>query len=78
MLQTHLDERGLFIDPGNWWIFIDWEPRLHKQTSMQRVILHALQRAVTLAGKLGDPDRTISLKPLIDKMKRAARSLGIF
>ncbi|MFA7344098.1 MAG: hypothetical protein WC003_07320 [Terrimicrobiaceae bacterium] len=73
MLQSHLDERGLFADPGNWWIFVDWEPRLHKETAMQGVILRGLQAAVTLAEKLHDPDRAASLKPIIETMKKAAR-----
>jgi alpha-L-rhamnosidase len=75
MLQTHVDERGLFADPGNWWIFIDWEPRLHKETAMQGVILRGLQDAVTLAEKLKDPARAAALKPVIEKMKAAARDL---
>ncbi|MFA4944299.1 MAG: hypothetical protein WC789_06320 [Lentisphaeria bacterium] len=73
MLQSQVDERGLFVDPGNWWIFIDWEPRLHKQAAMQGVILRGLQAAVTLAEKLHDPGRAAPLKPIIEKMKRAAR-----
>lgn len=73
MLQTHLDDNGLFTDPGDWWIFIDWEPRLHKQAAVQGVILYGLQTAAALAEKLNDPTRAASLRPVIEKMKRAAR-----
>ncbi|MFA6288923.1 MAG: hypothetical protein WC661_16195 [Opitutaceae bacterium] len=73
MLQAHLDEHGLFQDPGDWWIFIDWEPRLHKQAAMQGVILRGLHAAVALAEKLNDPARAVPLRPVIEKMTRAAR-----
>jgi len=72
MLRSHVDERGLFQDPGNWWIFVDWEPRLHKETAMQGVTLRGLQAGVVLAERLEDAATAASLRPVIEKMKSAA------
>ncbi|MDM2930240.1 hypothetical protein [Citrobacter sp. Cm046] len=53
-LLSYVDENGVFQDPGNVWIFIDWGDVLHKQTSMQGVLIYCLKLMSKLANKLHD------------------------
>jgi hypothetical protein len=54
LAQTYIGANGAFVDPQSIWIFIDWNEKLHRDASMQGVILFALRNAEFLAGRLGD------------------------
>ncbi|HEX4006705.1 MAG TPA: hypothetical protein VHX60_11060 [Acidobacteriaceae bacterium] len=51
---------GLFVDPHNVWIFIDWAQNLERTASMHGVLLYSYRQAAALAALLGhaaDADR---------------------
>ena len=52
-LLRYVNPLGLFADPGNWWLFIDWSAPLHKETAMHGVMLYGMQRTLKLARLLG-------------------------
>jgi hypothetical protein len=69
----YINEDGLFIDPGNWWIFIDWQAVLNKQTAMHGVAIYSLRRGIELAQHLGCAEDTGKWQIIMDKMVSAAR-----
>jgi len=71
---THVNPEGLYVDPKTAWIFIDWEPALQRDASMQGVIVFSLRHAAYLAGKLGDRQRQAAYQATIEKMCAAARA----
>lgn len=85
-LLDAVDSTGLFHDPGNWWLFIDWREGLDKQASIQAVLILMLRSTIELAGKLGpDFSKQVSHLPAkLDQMILAARtqlwdaSAGVF
>lgn len=44
---------GLFRDPGNWWLFVDWDRELDRQAAEQGTILYGLRATLELARRLG-------------------------
>jgi len=54
LAQTFIGPNGAFVDPQTIWIFIDWNEKLHRDASIQGVIIFALRNAEFLAGRLGD------------------------
>lgn len=64
---------GLFVDPGGWWIFIDWRDGLDTTAAMHAVLLYGYQRAWELARELGVEREVGEYPARIAKMKDAAR-----
>ncbi len=66
-----LDESNVFQDPGNLWIFIDWNDRLHKQSAMHAILIYGISQVIELANLLGKevPEFIVHR----DCMRRAAR-----
>lgn len=79
-----VDEKGCFADPGNWWIFIDWQAELDKQVAMHGVILYCLRSGIQLAQRVGLEDETHAFQAAVARMTEAARrewlspDLGLF
>ncbi len=70
----YVNADGLFVDPGDWWIFIDWSEPLHKSTAMHGVLLYAMQQTLDLARALGKEADVAGLPGQLDKMRQAARA----
>lgn len=65
------DEHHLVRDSDDWWVFIDWQEALNKQTSAQGVLIYCLQRAIWLAEQF-QPDLTAGYKAQLQQLKQAA------
>lgn len=64
---------GLFNDPGNWWLFVDWNRTLDKQAPEQAIILYGLKATLQLGEKLGKGGETGFIPELVSRMETAAR-----
>lgn len=71
-LLKYLDRDGLFHDPGNWWLFIDWQPRLHKSAAVHGVLLYGARATLKLAQLLGRESEVVGLERQIEHMRGAA------
>jgi hypothetical protein len=73
ILSTHIDSQGLYVDPGNVWIFIDWAPSLHKAAAIQSILIYAYKQTQALAERLGMAHETTDYPQRIRRMTVAAR-----
>jgi hypothetical protein len=74
ILGQFINAEGLFADPGNWWLFIDWNDELDRIASMQGVLLYSYRQALEVA-KLAGAEREAAAYPdRIRRMTAAARS----
>lgn len=69
----YVNDDGLFIDPGNWWIFIDWQPALHKQAAMHAIIVYCLRQTLELAERVGRQSDVANIRSHVEKMTAAAK-----
>ncbi len=67
-------DTGLFRDPGNLWIFLDWHPELHKTAGMHAVIIYATRRTAELLRLVGEEAHANRLESTADRMSVAARN----
>ncbi len=80
----HVNSDGLFIDPGNWWLFIDWNNDLDKQASEHAIIIYSLKAVCRLAELLDKKEQVSFIPAMVSSMKSAAISnlwdsnLGLF
>ena len=65
---------GLFVDPGGWWIFIDWRDGLEKTAAMHAILLFAYREAVALAKLAGREAECGPWAARINAMTQAARA----
>lgn len=63
----------LFTDPGGIWLFFDWQPDLHKEASMQAVIIYSARRTAALARRLGRTGEADALESAAEVLSEAAR-----
>ncbi len=49
LLRKYVNAEAVFVDPGNWWIFLDWNPALHRQAAMHAVLVYSLRQTAALA-----------------------------
>jgi len=70
----YVDDDGLFVDPGNWWLFIDWNENLDKTTAIHGVILFCLHSALELAQHLEIVEQSVGFEKMIARMTSAART----
>ena len=73
ILGKQIDADGLYVDPGNMWIFIDWSDKLHRGAAIQSLLVYAYQRSLELARRLGREQDVADYPALIERMIRAAR-----
>ena len=74
ILSQYVNPEGLFVDPKNVWIFIDWQDKFDRTASMHGVLLYCHRRALELAKELGDNAAIAKYTEVIAKMTTAARS----
>jgi len=68
----YVNSNGLFVDPGTWWIFIDWQEELRKQTAMHGVVICSLAAGALLAERLGFSGEAEQWSQRAEAMRRAA------
>jgi alpha-L-rhamnosidase len=76
-ITVHLNEQGLFnaevAAKSWWWLFVDWNDKLDKQTSVQGIMIFALKQTYELAKTLGKEKELTHVPALIKKLTDAAR-----
>jgi alpha-L-rhamnosidase len=84
LLSQYLRADGLFVDPKNIWLFIDWSEHLDRTAAIQGVLIYAFERTLDLARLLHRERDVPGLEGLIARMRAAAREqlfdrrLGMF
>jgi alpha-L-rhamnosidase len=63
---------GLFRDQKNWWLFIDWDRSLEKETAEQAIIICGLKATHRLGVKLGMMQDVAFIPGIIERMEAAA------
>jgi alpha-L-rhamnosidase len=56
ILLQFVSDEGVFVDPGGWWIFVDWSPALEKTAAMHGILVYSLRQARELARRVGAPE----------------------
>jgi hypothetical protein len=74
IVTRNVNQEGLFVDPRNMWIFIDWNDRLDRTAAMHGVLLYCCRRAQELARRVGAEKEAANYRDQIERMTRAARS----
>ncbi len=73
LLSRNLNSDGLFVDPQNAWIFIDWQQGMDHNAPMHGVLLYSYRRGLDLAQTLGDTHTASDYTRTIARMTSAAR-----
>ena len=73
ILGQFVNRDGLFVDPKDWWLFIDWNDDLDRTASMQGVLLYCYQEALELARLAGAEAEAADYPARIRRMTAAAR-----
>ena len=68
----HISKEGIFIPPGDWWYFIDWNETLDKQAALHGTVIYSLVKTWELARILNRQDELPELPAIISSMKKAA------
>lgn len=66
-----IDEYGVFKNPDDWWIFIDWNPQLQKDASINAIIIYSLKKLSIIAGRFKYYKEKKMLDHTIKKMQDA-------
>ena len=74
VLSQHVSPQGLFVDPRNMWIFIDWHDKLERGAAIQAVLLYAYRRSWELARRIGAGNQAANYPDVIARMRSAART----
>ncbi len=75
VLRRFVDRDGMFVDPGDVWLFIDWHQDLDRQAAEQGTALYALDKLQRLGRRVGADTRTLAeLRRRYDQMRGAART----
>jgi hypothetical protein len=74
IVGQNVNQDGLFVDPKNMWIFIDWNDQLDRTAAMHGVLLYCYRQALELARLLGVERQVAAYKDRITQMTVAARS----
>ncbi len=84
LLSRGVGPDGLFVDPKNLWLFIDWSEPLDRTASIQGVLIYAFEHTLQLARLLRRESDLPRLEGLIARMRAVARErlfdrhLGVF
>ena len=73
VIGSTVNSEGLFVDPGDTWLFIDWARELDRRASIQGVLIYAYARTLELAQRLGLASEVADYPGRIERMRRAAR-----
>ena len=74
IISKNLDRDGLFVDPKNVWIFVDWQPALDHTASMHGILLFCYRRGLELAHAMKDDRVAHEYEGIIAKMTSAGRA----
>lgn len=74
LLSRYVNADGLFVEPENFWIFIDWREDLHKQAAMHGVLIYTYRKVLELARIVGCEDEVSHFPKQIESMVVAARA----
>lgn len=74
LLSRFVHADGLFVDPKNLWLFIDWSESLDRTAAIQGVLIYAFEQTLSLARLLHRETDVGQLEGLISRMRAAARS----
>jgi len=64
---------GLYVDPKNMWIFIDWSEKLDRNAAIQGVLIYAYRKTLALARRIGRESEVADYAARIDRMVAVAR-----
>jgi alpha-L-rhamnosidase len=70
-----VNKDGLFVDPHNIWIFIDWAQKLDRTAAMHGVLLYSYRQAAALATLLGHTGDATRYSQIAGRMKTAAQQV---
>lgn len=73
LVGARVNGAGLYVDPGDAWIFIDWSMELQRDAAMQGVLVYGYRRTLALAQVLGRAADTRGYPERIAQLTRAAR-----
>jgi len=73
ILGKLVNAEGMFVDPKDAWLFIDWAETLDRTTALQGVLILAYRRTLALARRLQRPGLAAGYAERIDAMVAAAR-----
>ena len=73
ILGQFVNRDGLFVDPKDWWLFIDWNDDLDRIAPMQGVLVYCYQQALELARLAGAEREAADYPDRIRRMTAAAR-----
>jgi len=73
ILGRDVNAEGLYIDPKNMWIFIDWSDKLDRNAAIQGVLIYAWQKTLALARRIGRESDVADYASRIERMIAAAR-----
>jgi alpha-L-rhamnosidase len=73
ILGRDIDAGGLYVDPNNMWIFIDWAQSLHRHAAIQAVLIYAYRATAALARRIGRPAESAEYEARVATMTAAAR-----
>ncbi|WCP15461.1 hypothetical protein sphantq_03928 [Sphingobium sp. AntQ-1] len=74
LIARWINADGLFVDPGNMWIFIDWADKLDKGAAIQGLLTFAWRATAELARRLGMKQEDASLSHRAGTMTTAGRA----
>jgi len=67
-----INKSTLFQNTDEWWVFIDWNPILQKDASINAIIIYSLNKLSLIAEKFKYVNEKKKLDDTIAKMKKAA------
>ena len=74
LLGATVGAEGLFVDPGDIFLFIDWSETLDRTAAIQGVLIYAYRRVLRLAQRLDREGEVAGYRAQIDRMVAAARA----
>jgi alpha-L-rhamnosidase len=74
LVGQNVNADGLFVDPKNMWIFIDWSTPLDRTASIHGVLLYCYRQAFELAKLIGAEREAAPYPEIISRMTKAARA----
>lgn len=72
LIIQYVNADHVFVEPDNFWVFIDWREGLEKAAAMQGVLIYSLVKTYELAQMLGREEEVKSFPTLISKLREAA------
>ena len=73
LIGRDVNAEGLYVDPKNMWIFIDWSDSLDRNAAIQGVLIYAWRKTLALARRIGREAEVADYAARIDRMVSAAR-----